>query len=371
MVGPRRRGGAAAGSTRGGIEGATIRARRRGGSEDTPGLWHNRLVRAWIAVAVVAVACKGDDRAAPAAKGFDPKACEAAIADRDASALDGGLAAVLAACTPCGVPWTPLVALSTTDPDAPAPPPLPGPDEVLAVLDACGATCRGSARTEVAELLRAAQAGRAPATAWRTIAKDCPGALRVDGRSERFARGTWYALDRIAAALGRDVDAEFPLPPYSAASTALAVPRAANVAPPPRRHVTIGETTVHGGLLPRVALRAAGPTVVGDDYPGAPLDDAALAALDEPVVLIAPRGLAAARVLEVAARLRHPPRLAATPREHGAPWPEPLGAIPVALARDATDGVMLPATATVADLAIALEAAAARGVAATSVAVAP
>lgn len=297
-----------------------------------------RDVRAALAM-IALVACK-DAPSAP-----DPRAaCVAALAaPRDG--LDGGLGALLDRCTPCGVSWAPLVAISAFSPDEPPADP-PDPDAILGVLDACRATCTGTARTEVADLLR--NATRAPAAPWRKLAERCDGAMPVDDASRRFARGTWYALDRIARAVPESHGAEFPLPPLSEASTALALPRADRLAAwAPTALVTVTADRATPGVLPRVRLTPEGARAVAPAVP-----------VDAPVTLVAPRGLRVARVVEVVETLSAPPYLAATPRRNPAPWPEPVGAIPVALARStdaAAPPLVLPATATVADLAAALE----------------
>jgi len=356
-----------------------------------------------VAALVIAAGCKdGGARRDGAAKPADraattvSTACARVLAAPPATEIDGGLGAVLAACTPCGVPWDPLIAVSAIDPDGPPPetaaPALPPPTAIFDVLDACRAPCSSSARAEVAELLR--DADRTPSAPWRKLAERCPEALRVDAHTRRFARGTWYALARITAAIGTDealagvrrAPPEFPLPPLSEAATALALPRVDRLAPwHPRVHVTVTESMIQTGVLPWVELGDGGPSLVpgpGLDYPGDPVSldavarvvgeiTAALAPSRHPAdaeprpLIVAPRGLAAARVLAVVARLPGRAYLAATPPTHAAPWPEPLGAIPIGFTVGATEAprssptlvtVTLPATAKVADLAAALTA---------------
>ena len=332
-----------------------------------------------VAVVLAAVGCK-DEKKPEARRGLDA-ACAAALASGDA-------AESLRRCTPCGVSWEPLIALSSTDPDT-VPERLPGPIEVFEVLDACGATCQGTARTEVAELLRSAQDGHTPAAPWRRMAERCDGALRAGGDTLRCARGTWYAFDQIARAIWaegappaiaalRERPPVFPLPPLTAASTGYAMPRTDQLATwRPRLHLTITEAQVHVGALPYVVLGKSGPELElgpAGSYPGREVTadkvGPALAAMDGggrpgPVV-IAPRALGAARVLEVIAGLDGPVHLGATPKTRGAdPWPEPVYAIPVALSPrpDGAEPLVLPASSRVADLADALAGLAARGVA--------
>jgi hypothetical protein len=315
----------------------------------------DRLASRSLACALAAVGC-ADRKPAPDPRAAALAACADALAAVPSPGhLDGGVAVLLDRCTPCGVSWRPLVALSSYDPDEP-PTDLPRADEVLAVLDACGATCVGRARDGAMDLLRAAWAGRTPAAPWKKIADRCDGALRVDAHTRRFARGTWYALDQLTRAVWRDdtPEVELPLPPLSEASTAFALPRVDRVAPwRPRVHVTITEDHVHVGVLPWVSLTAAGPALVpgpGVDYPGVRVEpDQLAAALTDVVravagsrrradaetrpIVIAPRAMPVARVLERIAGLPDRIHLAATPSLPGpTAWPEPVGAIPVAFA---------------------------------------
>ena len=313
-----------------------------------------------MAVLVVA-GCKGD---AKKPERLDAP-CIAALRAGDA-------AAALRACKPCGVSFEPLAAMSRTDPDVETKG-LPGPVEVFAILDACKATCEGSARTEVAELLRSASDGHTPAAPWRRIAEKCDGALRTDEHTIRYARGTLYALDQIARALWAD-DApaavkeartpapRFPLPPLTVASTGYAFPRVDAIGE--RRldhHVTVSESQIHSGPLPWLLLTKDGPKLDDapgqDDYPGDEVSHQALVTQIRggvATLLIAPRKLRASRVLEVIDGVDASFYLATTPKTRVAePWAEPVFSIPVILATrpDGAEPLMLPASSTVADLA--------------------
>lgn len=327
-----------------------------------------------IAVAcLVAAGCKdkpaGDARAhAEGAVGGEAPSGDLGALARCGPAIEasraGGAAALLDGCTPCGVGWQPLVALSAFDPDVPPPDDLPAPTDVLAVLDACKASCTGTARTELTEILGEARIGKYPSKPWRKLAEACRGSLELDDRDRRYARGTWYALAQIAKALwSADVPAavatardaaplEFALPPFSEASTALAVPKSdVLAAAPPRLHVTIDQATVRIGALPFVRLadgKAGLAPAPGTDYPGAEVGldklDHELAALvtessKKPYsfdlslapVLIAPRGMPAKRLLEVLFRMPGSRAYlgATATKPAGNVWPEPLGAIPI------------------------------------------
>jgi hypothetical protein len=337
-------------------------------------------VRSLLVAVLIVTGCKDGAKQPQRLDG----ACVTALGAGDAGAA-------LRACRPCGVSFEPLVELSSTDPDVDNKG-LPGPDEVFAILDACQATCQGTARTEVAALLREAADGHAPAAPWRRMAERCEGALRTDERSRRFARGTWYAFDQIARAIWaddapaaakalRDAPPRFPLPPLTAASTGYAFPRVDQLAAwRARTHVTISDAQIHVGTMPWVELTERGPALVsgpGLDYPGDEIAREALAARvgEEPQLLvIAPRGLRVSRVLEVIGDLPRNVYLAATPKTRGAePWPEPVYAIPVGLAqrRDGAEPLVLPASSTVGQLADALAELARRGVAAAHVTLDP
>jgi hypothetical protein len=316
-----------------------------------------------MAVLVVA-GCKSDAKK-PERLGTE---CIAALRAGDAGAA-------LRHCRPCGVSFEPLVALSSTDPDE-VPKGLPGPVEVLEILDACRATCQGTARTEVAELLRSAQDGHTPAAPWRRMAERCDGALRTDEHTLRYARGTLYALDQIARAIWaddapaaakqlRDSPPRFPLPPLTAASTGYAFPRVDAIGDQRLDlHVTISESQIHTGSLPWLVLTRDGPQlddgVGSDDYPGDEIshDDLVKRIIGgRAALLIAPRKLRASRVLEVIDGVDASFYLATTPKTRGAePWAEPVFSIPVVLATgpEGAEPLMLPASSTVADLAEAL-----------------
>lgn len=319
-------------------------------------------------------------------------ACAEALATRSTAGPDRGLAALLARCGVCGVSFEPLVALSRIDPDDGPGPDVPTADEALAVLDACDAVCSTRARQELFEPLRAAHDGQAPSRPWRKLAEVCPDAIGVDARTRRFARGSWFALHQVVRALWSAeapaaftaaraaADLEFPLPPYSEASTALALPDVdgAALAPwLPRVHLTVTDKDVRVGALPWVTADAGRLVLVpapGDDYPGiaVPLPQlrAAVTALTaelgkttrpanaalQPVIL-APRGLPARRVAEVVAALGGGAYLGVTPRAPGAvAWSEPVGALAIELVADAPGAaaVAVPADATAQDVATAL-----------------
>lgn len=291
-----------------------------------------------------------------------------------AAIRDGDAAEAVRHCRPCGVSFEPLIVLSSTDPDADTKG-LPGPVEVFEILDACQATCKGSARTEVAELLRSASEGHTPAAPWRRIAEKCDGALRTDEHTIRYARGTLYVFDQIARAIWaddappeakemRESPPRFPLPPMTAASTGYAYPRVDTIASTsPDHHVTINESQIHTGSMPRVELTKDGPKLADDmdpDYPGQEISHDDLKQKfsgGRHTLLIAPRGLRVSRVFEVMQGVNATFFLATTPKTRTAePWPEPLYAIPVELAHapDGAEPLMLPASSTVANLAEAL-----------------
>jgi hypothetical protein len=381
----------------------------------TGAAWHNRGVRAALLGVLLLAACKHEARhqaapadAAPPAKPTLTQACKDALA-----APGTELTAVLAACTPCGVPWDPLIAASGFDPENP-PQDLPSMKDLIAVLDACHATCNSDARADVQEALEPGEYGRKPSAPWRAVADKCTGALPLDEHTRRFARGTWYALEQIAR-VAPPTSLEWPLPPLTSASTAFAFPRTdALAADAPRMVITVNDKQQYLAVLPWVTLdggHAALVPWVGSDYPGDLVELADLGAKvtdlgaamvmsphaadhDTTPVILAPRALPIARILEVAAKLPVRVGLGAT-AEHAAPgpWPEPIHAVKVLFQASPGGGgvptidvsspgapiahriadaalpagvkevhLVLPATAQAADLAYALAALAPRGV---------
>jgi hypothetical protein len=97
---------------------------------------------------------------------------------------------VLAACTACGVPWTPVLASHAS------------PQEVGAVLDACELPCPTAAEEGLRSALAALPADASSAPAWRAFASACPAALGHPGPRGEFANGTWFALHQIGLRLG-------------------------------------------------------------------------------------------------------------------------------------------------------------------------
>ncbi len=341
---------------------------------------------------------KDEVAARAAAKQRAAMSCAEALPALPIESRDRGLPALLARCPVCDVSFEPLVALSRIDPDDGPGDDTPTAEQVLAVIDACGGLCSTRAREEIFDPLRQAHEGQAPSRPWRKLAEICPEAVGVDAHTLRFARGTWFALHQVVRALwsadlptelaaARDAAVlEFPLPAYSAASTAIALPSLGGLMSwAPRIHVTIAAKEIRIGALAWVTVKDGALQLVDapdQDYPGpaVALDQAAaaiatlratLAAAPRPAnaelapVLIAPRALPARRIAEVVAAIGDGAFLAATTRmASGNAWPEPVGAAPIELVARAGAGVhtiTLPATATARDLADALAAAHAQG----------
>jgi hypothetical protein len=279
--------------------------------------------RVAVAVAVVAAGC-GDRKESTGGGAYAPwvHACEAAITAAASAPSRERAGVILAGCATCGPPWAPVAAAERGE---------VRPADVLAVIDACGGTCKGTARSSLADALAEAARGDAPSLPWRQLARECPATLGVDDVTARHASATWYALGRVAsgitaAAQGGKAPASlpaaatglvFPLPPRSIAGTGLRVADAQHVDPRlARLHVTATATESTVGALPLARLGKTGVELVpgpGLPYPGEPIAlDKVPERLDaiahelapgvgdlDGAVLIAPVGLPASRALEV------------------------------------------------------------------------
>lgn len=252
--------------------------------------------------------------------------------------------------------------------------------EVGAAMEACGGFCNRLAGNDFLRgLQHQADEDEVSSRPWRALAEACPVELGERESSRNFIGATWFLLERIAIAAGRELAAPlaaaapFPLPAVSERGRGLLLPPAP--VPPPsggrvvlvlpgRLAVTVlGEITLVG-RLPWGRLTAAGVEVDGD-YPGERAEEqpdgktdgkpdgltAALAAQqllaslrggpadDAPVTLLAPLGLPAQRVADVLRRLDRPARLAVLPAST-LPEYEPPMALPPKLHRpdgEATD----------------------------------
>ncbi len=300
-------------------------------------------MRAVIGLAIaLAWACKGGQRDNPPQNQPPPPAVPV-----DAGVIDGDLGAcraaaarapslprtqrtvtVLQACQPCG-DWGPLLAWDIpTDKGGPT----------RAVIEqgmvACNAFCSSNAKQRFFSALESAR-GQDVRTPWRLLGELCRAEVSAVPDA-RFMGAPYFALDRAARMLG-DAVVELPLPAVSVSGYGMELPTAPMVAPeagPTALTIDPGQFLL--GSLPIAKLTATGVQILGD-YPGTALAPAALAAAlarpelaGQPVAVIAPRQLPAARLVEgVAAAGGHDLRLAVADLELRN-WIIP-GTIPISL----------------------------------------
>jgi len=316
-------------------------ARAAPGARPAPHAGHALGLAGFAALAALG-ACKARQRESP--RQDPPRPADAALADADLDACRQAAArvpglpatqraqALLDGCRPCG-DWEPLLAWNT-------PPSAGGPTRaaIEQAMLACEAFCAPNAKQRFLGTLDGArgQDSRAP---WRFLGEICKGEVSAVPDT-RFMGAPYFALDRIARAIGDPAllaAITLPLPAVSLtgvglelASSPLTVPEAGPAA------LTVDASQILLGALP-VATLSAGGLQVTSDYPGTPVAPRALAAAlatpalaGQPIALLAPTALAAARLVEViGAAGGHDLRLAvAAPGPRG--WTLP-GTIPIAL----------------------------------------
>jgi len=288
--------------------------------------------------------------------------CEAALAGAPKLRPVRRVEAIIDGCRPCG-DWAPLLRWSTLPSDG-------GPKlaEIEAAMDACQAYCKPEAKIAFLGALEAAR-GKHTNKPWRELGEVCRDQISARG-DFRYMSAPFFALDRIARGaaahprLGPLLDAiELPLPPLSITGGAFVLaPSPALVPEAGPVHVTVSTTEITVGLLPRAKLGAAGVTVDAGEalYPGASVTPKALAAAldklaagpDARIALIAPKGMAARRLIDVVAAAG-PHKLVLAAAAAGGPegWNLP-GVVPVVLSAKEAPGALRIALGESADDAI-------------------
>ncbi len=250
--------------------------------------------------------------------------------------------ALLNMCQPCG-DWQPLLMWNNA-PDVGGPP----RELVERTMIACNAFCEPNAKQRFMGTLDESR-GQDTRGPWRHLGEICKAAVSAEPDT-RFMGPTFFALDRIARAIGDPAllaTLQLPLPALSLSGVGVTLPQA----PLRAADAGLGALTVDAaqfqlGTLPIAQLTPTGLKVSGD-YPGTAIDAKALAAalatpaLAGPLAVLAPRELPAARIVDaIAAAGGHELRLAVGARGPGG-WSMP-GVIPIALlARPAAGGVRL------------------------------
>lgn len=274
--------------------------------------------------------------------------CEAALAGAPKLRPVRRVEAIIDGCRPCG-DWAPLLRWNTLTADG-------GPKlaEIEAAMDACQAYCKPEARTAFVGALDGAR-GKHSSKPWRDLAEVCREAVSGGRGDLRYMSAPFFALDRIARAAAAHpklgpllAEIELPLPPLSITGGAFVLPAAPTIVPEAGPvHVTVSTTEITVGLLPRAKLGSGGVTVEAGEvlYPGATVAPKALAAAldklpggpDARVAMIAPKAMAARRLLDVVgAAGDHKLVLAAAVSGGPEGWHLP-GVVPVVLATAAKD----------------------------------
>ena len=241
--------------------------------------------------------------------------CRAVAAQVAGMAPTARAQALLDACQPCG-DWQPLLDWSTLQADG-------GPTRaaIEQAMIGCGAFCDPNAKQRFLGTLDIAR-GQGTRLPWRLLGQICKAAVSALPDA-RFMGGPYFALDRIARAIGDPgvlAAISVPLPAISVTGVGIELPPApgpAALVPAAGAALTVDAAQLLLGALPRAQLSPHGLEVTGD-YPGAPIAPAALASAlaapalgGEPACVLAPRALPAARIAAaVTAAGGHPLRLA-------------------------------------------------------------
>lgn len=296
-----------------------------------------------VALLLLLVACqKHEDETKPVA--LDVDKCKVALHDAPTLAPARRAKAIIDACQPCG-PWQ-LLRWATKQSDG-------GPTRLALdqQLQACG-TCNTDARSRFMGALDDAR-GTDSRTPWREYGKAC------NLPDARFASAPWFALDKIARDIGANSDTapllagiELRMPAVSVSGSGYELPTASVIGPHAGpTAITVTAKDMMMGSLPVGRLTAKGLEATSD-YPGVPFDPTAPpsgaaaspgnaglvgpAQLPSgPVAIVAPKQLAARRILDALVR---PAYLAVAAPGQPEGWVVP-GVVPVELTRiDAIDG---------------------------------
>jgi hypothetical protein len=340
------------------------------------------MTRAWIAAAVLAVACTGKrgtgfteaagagsghgghtgsghgssrhgpETVLPRLTGWEPT-CAKAFETARAAAPFERFAILARGCPVCSVDWQPVLKANELDEhESTAAAKL----DVDAVVKACGGACSSSARDQFLsafDLVKDAQTMDRP---WRRLAKDCKDLL-WPAPNDRFANASWYILSQIGRALvGQPgptakltigAPLELPLPAAHVNGGGLRLTTATEVLPEvAARQITVMTNDVRIAAPPMVTVAADGLHVnVTADFPGAPVAmagvDAALAPVaGGKVAVLAPIASPAVRVLELVRAIKSGVELhlAAFVPSTATGWPDVPGMLAPVLSATAPAG---------------------------------
>lgn len=275
-----------------------------------------------VVLVLLAAACKGKEsdtkqepkvsphpmpEPPPVVVAADWAVCKAALEASPKTPPTRQVAQLIEACKPCG-DWTPLLTWATPTEDG-----GPKRKDIESTMVGCKAYCDPNAKMRFLGGLDdnrgKDKVNRIP---WRLLGEFCKEAVSAVPDA-RFMSAPYFALDRIA----RDVAArpegakllaaiDLPLPAASVTGAGLELPTSAVTKPttaPSQLTITLDDLRIGG--LPRAKLGANGVTVTGDEYPGASVKladlPAALDKLPQPVLVLMPRKMPAARLVDVLA----------------------------------------------------------------------
>jgi hypothetical protein len=313
-----------------------------------------------LLVVLLVLGCKGKEHE-PAAPAIDWKRCGTALGDSTLP-LGGKPKAIIDACPVCGGDWTPLLRWNFEPANG-----GPRREQIEQIMVACNGFCTGDSKLKFMAAVDKAR-GKNVDTPWRQLAVACKD--QVNGATdERFMSAPFFALDRIAraaAAKGFTL-ATLPLPAVAVGGIGPVLPEVDAVVSAGRFHITVLGDQITIGKLPVGEMTAHGITVT-TDYPGeaVKLDElaeklTALVAGDktQPIMLIAPQGMAAQPLVPIiaAASTVAPVQLAARAHESPEGW-QLVGAIHIGL--NAGNEIDVTGEMTVQNLARELAARAAR-----------
>jgi len=267
-------------------------------------------------VLLALVACKGGDKdkASPAkgAMTVDIPTCGRALDKANAAPLDQRPTLILGGCRVCGDDWKVVLDWNLEPANG-----GPRADRLQKTLESCNAFCTGDAKMKFMAGVDKAR-GQPNDTPWRHLADTCN--ETVDAASDhRFMSAPYFALDRIARAVGREPGmqmelgrVELPLPALSIAGTGVVLPEAdAPASSYGRAAITVLGDQIYVGKLPRAHLGPGGVTVdLGEPaYPGTEVKLPDLAAALKSVVvgdhdgitLLAPHAMPAEKLVPIVA----------------------------------------------------------------------
>jgi hypothetical protein len=305
-------------------------------------------VRRLAALLLLAAACKGKEptkdpavpphpmpEPVPVPVAGDWAVCKAALEASPKLPPTKQVAALLAACTPCG-DWKPLLDWQTPTEDG-----GPKKKDIETTMLGCKAYCDPNAKMRFVNGLDEAR-GKNNRRPWRVLGEFCKEALS-SVPDARFMSAPYFALDRIARDVAARPDGakllaaiDLVLPAVSVTGAGLDIPASAVTKPSAApSHLTLTVDEIHAGALPHAKLGPTGVTVTADLYPGNVVKLADLPAafdkLPQPVLVFLPKKMSAQRLVDVLATTKRRPMQLAVEATSTLPGWDQYGAAPIDL----------------------------------------